>query len=112
MSPRPVSASARVRSSASPAHANASSSQRLPSITVPREPVGPARAAGDHQRGFRVVVGDRPIERGPEVVVLLVDRGQPRPLAIARERGGALRAELVRSAAPSRRGYAPRRRVR
>ena len=40
MSPRPVSASARVRSLASPPQAKASSSQRLPSTTVPASQCG------------------------------------------------------------------------
>ena len=58
------------------------------------QPVRPAGAAGDHQRGLGVVVGDGPLERGPEVVVLLVDRRQPRPLLVAGVGGGALRAQL------------------
>ena len=74
--PRPVSASARVRSSASPPQANASSSQRRPSTTMPVSQCGQAGAAGDHQRGLRVVVGDGPVERGSEVVVLSVHRGR------------------------------------
>ena len=98
-SPRPVSASARVRSSASPPQANASSSQRWPSTTVPRQPVRPAGAAGDRQRGLGVVVGDRPVERRPEVVVLLVDGRQPRPLPVAGVGGGALARTARRSAA-------------
>ena len=57
-----------------------------------RQPVRPGGAAGDEQRRLGVVVGDGPVERRAEVVVLGVDRRQPRPLGVTGERGCALRA--------------------
>ena len=112
ISPRPVSASARVRSSASPSHENASSSQRLPSWIVPREPVRPAGAAGDRQRGLGVVVGDGPVERGPRGCRAPGRSPSATPAGRRRCRRPRSRRRARRSASPSRHGCARRRRVR
>ena len=104
--------SARVRSSTSPRQANASSSQRRPSTTMPVSQCGQAAPPAIEQRGLGVVVGDGPVERRSEVVVLGVDRRQPRPLPVTGVRGCALRAQL--GVVPGHRvpDRAPRRPVR
>ena len=86
--------SARVRSSTSPRQAKASSSQRRPSITMPVSQCGQAAPPAMSSAVSRVVVGDGPVERRSQVVVLGVDRRQPRSLAVTGVRGCALRAQL------------------
>ena len=76
------------------------------------QPVRPAGAAGDRQRRLGVVVGDRPLEGGTQVVVLLGDGDQPRPLAGRRCRPPRIGRTAGRSTPPSRRGSVRPRRAR
>ena len=74
------------------------------------QPVRPAHAAGDRQRGLGIVVGHGPLEGSPEVVLLPVDSDEPgradrrrrrRPPSRAHNRAKcAAMASRIRSASP------------
>ena len=99
MSPRPVSASAvhAVRRVTGTCERTVEPALALDGRA--RQPVRPARASGDRQRGLGVVVGDGPLERATDVVLLAVDRDEPRALSFAdvrSRRAGAQPGEVRR----------------
>ena len=53
----------------------------------------PADPSGDRQGSLGVIVGDSPLERSPQVVLLLVDRDEPGPLVIAHVGGCGARTQ-------------------
>ena len=58
-----------------------------------RQPVRPTHPAGDRQRGLGIIIGNGPLERSPEIVLLLINRHQPGPLIVAHIGGRRARAQ-------------------